>query len=172
MGDSQPARVRHRPLPDTLPARDGLFFPPSTDNGNVSIQKLAGEVVALTETPLPVRFDPETLATLGVYAYQGGLRGQLSIAHPHFDFQRMCHYSYLLEFGRQSQYHLYSLAADTGRQALVGTVAARKPAYMHSFGMTERYLILAEFPLVVNPLTLRWCNLACPVNAGCRAHWP
>jgi beta,beta-carotene 9',10'-dioxygenase len=25
---------------------------------------------------------------------------------------------------------------------------------MHSFGMTERYLILAEFPLVVDPLRL------------------
>jgi beta,beta-carotene 9',10'-dioxygenase len=133
-----------------------FFFPLSTDNCNVSINKLADEVVALTETPLPIRFDPETLETLGVYAYKGGLGGQISIAHPHFDFQRMCHYSYVLAFGRQSRYHLYSLAAETGQQALVGTVVARKPAYMHSFGMTERYLILAEFPLVVNPLTLRF----------------
>jgi carotenoid cleavage dioxygenase-like enzyme len=62
----------------------------------------------------------------------------------------------VLAFGRQSRYHLYSLAAEMGQQALVGTVVARKPAYMHSFGMTERYLILAEFPLVVNPLTLRF----------------
>jgi hypothetical protein len=48
------------------------------DNYNVSIQKLAGEVVALTETPLPVRFNPETLETMGVYAYQVGPRGQFS----------------------------------------------------------------------------------------------
>lgn len=133
-----------------------FFFPKSTDNCNVSINKLGNEVVALTETPLPIRFDPETLETLGVYAYKNGLGGQISIAHPHFDFQRMCHYSYVLEFGRQSRYHLYSIAANSGRQQRVGTVAARKPAYMHSFGMTERYLILSEFPLVVNPLRLRF----------------
>jgi carotenoid cleavage dioxygenase-like enzyme len=29
-----------------------------------------------------------------------------------------------------------------------------KPAYMHSFAMSERYLILTEFPLVVDPLRL------------------
>ena len=30
----------------------------------------------------------------------------------------------------------------------------REPAYMHSFGLTERWFVLAEFPLVVNPLRL------------------
>jgi len=29
-----------------------------------------------------------------------------------------------------------------------------RPAYMHSFGLTQRYIVLAEFPLVVNPLAL------------------
>jgi beta,beta-carotene 9',10'-dioxygenase len=38
----------------------------------------------------------------------------------------------------------------------VATLPVRKPAYMHSFGMTERYLVLTEFPLVVNPLKLRF----------------
>jgi carotenoid cleavage dioxygenase-like enzyme len=30
----------------------------------------------------------------------------------------------------------------------------KEPAYMHAFGMSERYLILAEYPLRVNPLKL------------------
>ena len=29
-----------------------------------------------------------------------------------------------------------------------------EPAYMHSFGLTPRWLVLAEFPFVVNPLSL------------------
>lgn len=132
-----------------------IFFPKFTDNCNVNINKLGGEVVALTETPLSIRFDPETLESLGNYTYQNGLGGQLSTAHLHFDFRRKCHYGYQLEFGCQSRYHLYSIAADTGRQSRVSTVTVRKPAYMHSFGMTERYLILSEFPLLVNPLKLR-----------------
>lgn len=133
-----------------------FFSPRFTDNCNVSINKLGSDVVALTETPLPLRFDPETLETLGVYDYHDRLRGHLATAHPHFDFQRLRHYGYLIEFGRLSRYHLYSIAADTGRRTRVASVVARKPAYLHSFGMTERYLILVEFPLVVNPLKLRF----------------
>src|SRR5581483_6972361 len=30
----------------------------------------------------------------------------------------------------------------------------RRPAYMHSFALTERYVVLVEFPFVVNPLSL------------------
>lgn len=37
---------------------------------------------------------------------------------------------------------------------MIGTVPVEKPAYMHSFGMTENFIVLAEFPLVVNPLRL------------------
>ncbi|MGJ0489874.1 carotenoid oxygenase family protein [Methylobacter sp.] len=133
-----------------------FFFPKFTDNCSVSINKFGDEIVALTESPQPYRFDPETLETLGAYAYQDDLVGHISTAHLHFDFQRMRHYGYLLEFGRQSRYHLYSMAADTGRRVRVTSIPVRKPAYMHSFGMTERYLVLTEFPLVVNPLKLRF----------------
>ncbi len=39
---------------------------------------------------------------------------------------------------------------------VVATLSADRPAYMHSFGMSERYLVLVEFPLVVNPLRLKF----------------
>lgn len=133
-----------------------FFLPKFTDNCSVNISKFGDETVALTETPKPLRFDPATLETLGAFAYQDDLTGQVTTAHPHFDFQRMRHYGYLLEFGWPSRYHLYGMAADTGRRTRIASVPARKPAYMHSFGMTENYLILAEFPLVVNPLKLRF----------------
>ena len=37
---------------------------------------------------------------------------------------------------------------------MIGSMPVREPAYMHSFGLTERFLVLAEFPFVVNPLAL------------------
>lgn len=128
--------------------------PKITDNCNVSINNVANDVVAFTEAPFPVRFDPETLETLGLYQYKNGISGQISIAHPHFDFRRICHYNYMLELGRKSAYHFFRISAESGRQEPVGTVASRKSAYVHSFGMTEHYLVLAEFPLVVTPLKL------------------
>jgi carotenoid cleavage dioxygenase-like enzyme len=143
----------------TLFERVADFFDPKlTDNCNVSVNKLSDKIVAFTETRLPIQFDPETLETLDIYDYNNGpgdrLPGQISIAHPHFDFERGCHYSYVLDFGRQSTYRLFSIEADTGRQAVLANIPVKRPAYMHSFGMTEHYLVLTEFPLVVNPLKL------------------
>lgn len=141
----------------TLFERVAAFFHPKvTDNCNVSVNKLAGEVVAFTETRLPIRFDPDTLSTLGGYAYDDRIKGPVSIAHPHLDHARGLHYSYVLEFGWRCKYRLFGIDQGTGRQAVVATIPAERPAYMHSFGMTERYLVLAEFPLVVNPLRLKF----------------
>lgn len=127
-----------------------------TDNANVSINRIGADTVAMTETPLPIRFDPATLETLGVVEYQGDVRGQISIAHPHLDFERRCSYSYVLSFGRRSQYRLFRIAWDDNRQDVICTIPVDRPAYMHSMGMSDRYLILTEFPLVVNPLRLKF----------------
>jgi beta,beta-carotene 9',10'-dioxygenase len=132
------------------------FSPKLTDNCNVSVNKLAGEVVAYTETRMPIRFDPDTLNTLGGYGYDERIKGPVSTAHPHLDHARGRHYTYVLEFGRRSHYRLFSIDQRTEREAVVATLPAERPAYMHSFGMTERYLVLAEFPLVVNPLRLKF----------------
>ncbi|EGJ50991.1 carotenoid oxygenase family protein [Desulfocurvibacter africanus] len=145
----------------TLFERVAAFFAPKlTDNCNVSINKLADKIVAFTETRLPVQFDPMTLETLDIYDYDDGLGdrlpGPISIAHPHFDFQRGCHYSYMLDFGQQSTYRIFSIEAKTRQQKVLTKIPVERPAYMHSFAMTEHYLVLTEFPLVVNPLRLRF----------------
>jgi beta,beta-carotene 9',10'-dioxygenase len=130
------------------------FCPKITDNGCVNIAGLGDAVVALTETRLPVRFDPGSLATLETCEYGPEIKGPVATAHPHFDHARGCHYNYAVEFGRRSNYHIFKIDKGTGRQSVVATIPVDKPAYMHSFGMTERYLILAEFPLVVSSLKL------------------
>jgi beta,beta-carotene 9',10'-dioxygenase len=132
------------------------FWPKFTDNCNVNVNKLADEIVTYTETRMPIRFDPDTLNTLGEYDYDEQIKGPVSIAHPHLDHARGRHYTYVLEFGRRSKYHIFGIDQATGREAVVATIAAERPAYIHSFGMSQRYLVLAEFPLVVNPLWLKF----------------
>ena len=132
-----------------------LFDPKLTDNCNVNVVSYAGAPVALTETTMPLRFAPDTLATLSVFAYAPELRGQISMAHPHYDAARHCQYSYMVEFGMESRYRVFSIG-DDGAQALVAELPVERPAYMHSFAMTENYLILAEFPLTVSALDLKF----------------
>ena len=140
----------------TLFGRVAAFFDPKlTDNCNVNIVPYAGAAVALTETTLPMRFAPETLATLGVFAYAPELRGQISTAHPHYDAARQYQYSYMVEFGMQSRYRLFSIG-DDGEQTLLAELPVDRPAYMHSFAMTENYLVLVEFPLTVSALDLKF----------------
>ena len=132
-----------------------LFNPELTANCNVNVVNMGGETIAFTETTLPVRFDPKTLATLGVFGYAPPLRGQISTAHPHYDAVRKRHYSYMVEFGMQSRYRLFSVGDDAA-QELVAKLPVDRPAYMHSFAMTERYLVLVEFPLTVSALALKF----------------
>lgn len=134
-----------------------VFSPQLTDNCNVNVDCFGGEIVALTETTLPVRFDAETLQTLGHYAARGDVGGMVSIAHPHHDAKRGCRFSYVVDLGRRSKYRLFAIPDDGSPERIVAEMPVEKPAYMHSFAMTERYLVLTEFPLVVDPLRLLLC---------------
>src|SRR3954466_8764085 len=62
-----------------------LFSPDYTDNANVNLMRLGERYVAMTETPLPVEFDSQTLATLG---HPGAAPGHITTAHPHYDRER------------------------------------------------------------------------------------
>lgn len=121
-----------------------------TDNGNVNIGRLGERFVAMTETPLPIEFDARTLGAAGV-AYRAP--GQLTTAHPHRDRATGAMLNYAARLGPITEYRFFEVA-DGGKPRVVARRRVGEPAYMHSFGLTERWFVLAEFPLVVNPLRL------------------
>jgi len=131
-----------------------LFSPGSVlpDNANVNIARLGERFIAMTETPLPVQFDPHTLETAGVRPYEAP--GQLSTAHPHMDRTSGGMLNYAAKLGARSSYRFFALAPSESTPRAIASLPVKAPAYMHSFGLTERWLVLAEFPFVVNPLAL------------------
>ncbi|MGI0069911.1 MAG: carotenoid oxygenase family protein, partial [Nitrosopumilaceae archaeon] len=110
-----------------------MFFPQFTDNANVNITKIASHFVAMTETPLPVEFDPNTLRTIGVFSYNDKIDSGITTAHPHYDFIRSEGVNYTTKISRTSSYNIYRIADGTSRN-LIGSVSVEEPAYMHSFG--------------------------------------
>lgn len=58
-----------------------------------------------------------------------------------------------MKLGPSSSYRFF---AQQGRakQRLIAKLGVSRPAYVHSFAMSERHLVLAEFPFVVRPLEL------------------
>src|SRR4051794_12739672 len=129
-----------------------VFSPELTDNANVNLTRLGDEYLAMTETPIPVRFDPETLATLG-HDEGAAAFGQLTTAHPHHDAGSGELLNFAAHLGRRSEYRVYARRSSTDGRTLA-TMPVREPAYMHSFAITPRFAVLLENPLVVNPLKL------------------
>ena len=126
----------------------------STDNANVNIARLADRFVAMTETPIPVTFDHETLETGGHFDYEDDLNGDMTTAHPLYDAGRGALYNYLTEFGRQSTYRIYRQPDGSHTRETVAEIEVDYPRYMHSFGMTENYIVLTETPVVLKPLEI------------------
>lgn len=130
-----------------------VFDPVSalTDNGVVNVAKLGDEYMALTETPLPVAFDGDTLETLGVTGWAGDIPGAVTTAHPHGDGGELINYA--AHLGPVSKYRIYTQAPG-GKPNVAAEMKVRKPAYVHSFGLTARFYVFAEYPFVVDPLRL------------------
>ncbi len=134
----------------------GVFDPQVTDSAKVNIARIAEKYVALAETPIQVEFDPVTLASAGVLGWDTSTFGRMTTVHPHLDEHRREAINLVTRFGAASSYVLRRM--DTGDARLSTTTLARarvrEPAYIHSFGMSARHVVIAEFPLVVNPMAL------------------
>ena len=122
------------------------------DNANVIAERIGDQYLALTETPRPVVFDPETLETRGHAPYDGPAPGgHLACAHVQHDPWTGGVVTFETEFGRTSTYHVYE-TDDPATREPIASIAVDEPAYMHSFALTRQYVVLTEFPYVVNPL--------------------
>ena len=96
----------------------------------------------------------------------------MTTAHPHHDVARNELVNYTARFSRVSEYVLYGLPADSSTRRVIARMPVKEPAYMHAFGMSERYLILAEYPLRVNPLKLAFSGKPFIENYTWRADEP
>ncbi len=127
-----------------------------SDNATINVAKLGDRFIAMTETPLAVEFDPETLAAARVRPYKP--IGHLSTAHPHAGAEAGALLNYAAKLGPRSSYRFFEIPPERTEPRLIASLPVREPALMHSFGLSERWIVLAEFPLVVNPLRLALAN--------------
>lgn len=127
-------------------------------NANVNITRINGDFVAMTEIPSYVKFNPENLDTLDLYNFQDDIKGQVTTAHPHFDFKTGEFYNMLINFSATSHYVFYKMKPNSSKREIIAQIPVKSPCYVHSFGLTENYIILAECPLMVNPLSLMFSD--------------
>ncbi|MBS2036584.1 carotenoid oxygenase family protein [bacterium] len=133
-----------------------LFISDLGCNPNVNVVKIGKTWLALTETPLALEFDPETLQTLGLYDYdRDALHRHITSAHPIVENGVL--YNFTVQMGKTSRYNGYRMPAGGSRQTFAHHLSA-SPAYLHSCALTAHEMLLWEGPFVVDPLRLLWRN--------------
>ena len=111
-------------------------------NANVSIERLAQRFQAHTELPVPVRFDPRSLRTLGVDAEMPN--GRMGTAHPHHDPRSGERFSYEIDLVPPSGLRILSERRGVRRE--LAFIPQERPGYLHSFGLTDRYIAIHTQP--------------------------
>lgn len=148
-------------------------------NANVSLAKIADDYVALTDgSTLPVRYDQNTLETLGILRFDDALAQANGLGEPGVETRRVttAHYqrcietgdliNYFSEVGGRPGYSVFRIPAGTRRREPIAFVPTDSPAYIHAFHITPNYVVLPE-----SPCRFRTSDLANGVPFGRSLHW-
>ena len=125
-----------------IPA-DRVVEPPIPSHSpNTNIVSHAGRLFALAENMPPFEMDPETLASKGLWEYDGKMLGMSTTAHPKIDGRtgQMWIHGYQ---PMSPHIQLYCVEPD-GRVSLAEAHDAPWASMMHDFAITENHVI---FPL-------------------------
>jgi beta,beta-carotene 9',10'-dioxygenase len=154
--------------PHTTFLENLLFMvnPQLSDNAAINVTVIDGRYVALTDAPRAIEFDLQTLSTVGEFKYADKFNPILSTPHPHYDFERQALFSYGTSFkinpaklGVDFYYNIYRIDNGSATRQIFGQIKTQYPSYMHSFGMTENYIILSAYPMVLkHSLSIIWLN--------------
>jgi carotenoid cleavage dioxygenase-like enzyme len=129
------------------------------DNVNVNVVPFGSDqLYALTEERMIVRIDPNDLSIVNTENIREFLPTATAIAHPHVD----PHGSWInvgLKMGKESFYNIMKFDAKKNCNNICenGSLLAKIPtshkngiSYVHSFGLTENYVLLFEQPLIID----------------------
>lgn len=97
-----------------------------------------------TDASVLNQIDPKTLEPKGVCrqdVLHPDLKGQLSAAHAKTDPVTGDIFNYNLQMGPANTYRIFRTAVSTGQTKILATFKGN-PAYLHSFFLTENYVVL------------------------------
>ncbi|ERN12955.1 carotenoid cleavage dioxygenase 8 homolog B, chloroplastic [Amborella trichopoda] len=120
-----------------------------TDNSNAGVFRLNdGRVLCITETVAGVvEIDPDTLETIGKFEFSDGLGGLVHAAHPIVTDNEMIT---LMPDLFKPGYRVLKMAPGSNKRDVIGRVDCKggpAPGWVHSFPVTDNYVVVPEMPL-------------------------
>ncbi|KAF2354965.1 Carotenoid oxygenase [Trinorchestia longiramus] len=134
------------------------FFMPAllqkkrTDNCSVNVLQLKDQLVAMTELNIVRAVDPATLQTKpDLLQYSDYVSVHRATAHPHVEDSTVYNLGFKAGPGEPPQFAIVSLLdGQIENTKIVASVPCRwknRIPYLHSFGITDNYYIIAETPM-------------------------
>lgn len=121
----------------------------SNGNGEAELghRGQAGNLYLATDAAYLSRVDPSTLEPLGLVSQSEihpDLKGTTSAAHGKRDPLTNDFFNFNLELGLTPTYRIFQIVAATGEVKILATLkgGSVKPGYIHSFFITENYVVL------------------------------
>ena len=127
-----------------------MFNPLRTDNACVVPLHAVGQWFALTESDRVLRFDGETLDSLGELTWTNGGKLPLLAAHPCVDANGRW-WNVGVAFGRECEYVLFSSNAQ-GVRDVKARIAVKRAGYLHAFALTATHAVIWECAWRAHPL--------------------
>ncbi len=118
------------------------------DNPSIGILRLDGTLYAVTESPVGIEIDPETLETTGRRDLTTGLDSDITLGHTHIEDGTQWGLS--ASFGGECSYTLFRRPPGGPPEQVTRLVYDEHPPYVHAFGLTERYAVVPEAPFGVD----------------------
>jgi len=120
-------------------------------NPKVSIQDVHNHLIALGETRLQIEIDKDSLKTLGIHDYTDtSFSPAVTTAHPHVSDALL--YNLVLSMGPLNFYKIIKYNIQTKKTETICKIPIRKPAYIHSIGMSSNYFVIAHYPYTSNTI--------------------
>lgn len=103
-----------------------------------------------TDSAVLQSINPKTLEPISTIRHSGlhpSLKGPFTAAHSRIDPVTGDWYNFNLDVGRKATYRIFRVSASTGETKVLASISGGnvKAAYLHSFMMTERHIVLCIY---------------------------
>jgi len=102
-------------------------------------------IIAATDADVMCEVDPTTMEPISFpkqSRFHPDLKGPLAAAHGKTDPKTGDYINFNLDLGKDSVYRVFRVSAATGKTDILATIPVAKAAYIHSFFLTENYVVL------------------------------
>ncbi|HEX2148764.1 MAG TPA: carotenoid oxygenase family protein [Actinomycetota bacterium] len=140
------------PDPDKFHHVSQGYEPHGTDNAIINIVKIKDKILATTQMPMPIEFDPYTLKTVGTFDFEDNLPDGFTTPHPQVDAEGGYMYNWTISLDPPVSHNLYRF--DGVKRELLLTIPTEEPSFLNSFALTEDYIVLVEQPYKLDYMKL------------------